>query len=184
MKGKVVIGLALALASSPAYADGIQSPKGISQSDWNASSAYKNFQCPAGTGRGEGVDMNFTTDKSDDFYFVECNSISPVYLPKVIVPAPILTPATPVSTTPVQSETSTATTVSSVSPTIFVFDANTETVIASSTHTDTKTEIETTTATVPVKVKSILDEELNLNWSWSKILDWIMAWFDSFWNKL
>jgi hypothetical protein len=185
MKGKVIIGLALALASSPAYADGIQSARGISQSDWSASSAYKNFQCPEGTARGEGVDMNFTTDRSDDYYYVSCN---PIFVSKTaLIPTPTLTPPTaPTIFTPKQPEsnteimfTSKGTQSETPTPTLVAtVVTNTTPTVKSST-----TEI-TDSATAVVKTKSILDEELDLDWDWDKILAWIIAWFDSWWLKL
>ena len=115
MKAKIitaVIGLTVTTIV-PVYADGIQSPRGISQSAWNASAAYQNFQCPDGTSRGEGVDMNYTTDRSDDYYFVTCDPI--IYIPTTpsfSYPTPTVTEtatATTVVTTPVtNTETTTA----------------------------------------------------------------------------
>jgi hypothetical protein len=80
---------------STAYADfsRIESPRGITQSAWNASDTYKNFQCPAGTGRGEGVDMNFTTDRSDDYYFVTCETI--VQPKQILLDTPTVTAIQP-----------------------------------------------------------------------------------------
>jgi hypothetical protein len=81
----------------PVYADGIQSPRGISQSAWNASSTYQDFQCPSETSRGEGVDMNYTSDRSDDFYFVTCNAIE-VYMPRGPLVSPIISDTSTVTT--------------------------------------------------------------------------------------
>ncbi len=70
----------VATGISPAYAatvSRLESAPGQSQSDWEATDAYKAFVCPAGTLRGGGVDMNFTTDRGDDKYFVTCDEPSP-----------------------------------------------------------------------------------------------------------
>jgi hypothetical protein len=71
----------------------IQSAPGQSQSDWTASAEYQSFQCPTGTDRGEGVDMNFTTNRSDDYYFAYCYE-RPAPVPIIIpTPAPTSSPA-------------------------------------------------------------------------------------------
>ena len=70
----------VATGVSPAYAatvSRLESAPGQSQSDWEATDAYKAFVCPEGTLRGGGVDMNFTTDRGDDKYFVTCDEPSP-----------------------------------------------------------------------------------------------------------
>ena len=81
MKKKLVISLIVVIiawyllaVSTSAKADGlrIQSPKGMSQSAWESTPEYQAFKCPEGYGRGMGVDLNFTTDRSDDYWFVEC----------------------------------------------------------------------------------------------------------------
>jgi hypothetical protein len=50
----------------------IRSAAGVTQSQWEATSTYLAFNCPAGSGRGTGVDLNFTTDRSDDTWFAYC----------------------------------------------------------------------------------------------------------------
>jgi hypothetical protein len=53
----------------------IWSQPGVSQSTYEATSAYLNWistGCPAGSGNAVGSDMNFTTDRSDDRYFNYC----------------------------------------------------------------------------------------------------------------
>jgi hypothetical protein len=50
----------------------IWSEPGVSQSQWEATDTYKTFSCPAGTGRGMGVDLNFTSSNSDDRWFAYC----------------------------------------------------------------------------------------------------------------
>ena len=160
MKSKVIIGLVLALASSPAYASGIRSANGQSQSDWQATSEFQNFKCPEGTRNGFGVNMNFTETKSDDYYYIECNPIQ-VYVPLT----PTLVETNTVTITPTQSTQSTpkSTTASKI---------------------DTATVATDTTTAIIDKPKSILDEELDLTWDWEKILAWIIAWFDAWWIKL
>jgi hypothetical protein len=108
MKRKAIFVIALLMIMPNANASGIRSANGQSQSAWNATPEYQNFQCPAETSRGEGVDMNFTTDRSDDYYFVNC---SPIVTP---VPAPVISNTetstvqvtTPVSNTTVETTTS------------------------------------------------------------------------------
>ena len=50
----------------------VSSPPGQSEADWYASSAYKSHTCPSGSGRGGGVDLAFTTDRSKHVRFVYC----------------------------------------------------------------------------------------------------------------
>ena len=133
---KTIAVITVCLMATPAYADSsrIESPRGISQSAWNASSTYLNFQCPANTSRGEGADMNFTTDRGDDFYFVECEPIT-VVIPNITIPyVPIVadtpTVAAPDSSTaiaPVTSSTvitTTETTTATSNTSINVIDFN------------------------------------------------------------
>lgn len=99
----------------------ISSAPGVSQSDWEASATYTTWRsthCPAGSGMGIGVDLNFTTDRSDDVQFAYCvktwqsapisapTESSTVQVPSEIpsAPAPSETP-----TAPINSETSTPT---------------------------------------------------------------------------
>ena len=91
------------------------SPPGISQSAWNATPDYQAFQCPAGTLRGEGVDMNFTADRSDDRYFVTCETRDPAPTPSP-TPTPSPSPSPSSSSSTSSSETSTSSSNSS-SPT-------------------------------------------------------------------
>jgi hypothetical protein len=96
---RVIIGLVLAVATAQtANAFDLQSPRGISQSEWNASSEYQNFQCPANSARGEGVDMNFTTNRADDFYFVTC---TPRQIPTTVEIADTITAVTVITTQPI-----------------------------------------------------------------------------------
>ena len=50
----------------------ITSSPGLTQAQWEATSTYKSFVCPTGSGRAVGVDMNFTTTRSDDTWFAYC----------------------------------------------------------------------------------------------------------------
>jgi hypothetical protein len=50
----------------------ISSSPGVSQAQWESTSTYLAFSCPAGSGRGMGVDMNFTTTNSDDTWYAYC----------------------------------------------------------------------------------------------------------------
>ena len=79
----VVVGFAPANA---AIVSRLDSAPGQSQSDWEATDAYKAFTCPEGTLRGAGVDLNFTTDRSDDKYFVTCDEPTPVAAPPSRIP--------------------------------------------------------------------------------------------------
>lgn len=95
----------LAAGAAPAYSatiSRIESAPGQSQSDWEATDAYKAFICPEGTLRGAGVDLNFTTDQSDDKQFVTC------YEPEIRVSESSTAPSE-TSTSSVVLETSTPT---------------------------------------------------------------------------
>ena len=154
MKRKAILVVAIMMIMPGAHAAGIRSAAGQSQSAWNASTEYQNFQCPAGTSRGEGVDMNFTTDRSDDYYFVECNPIV------VSTPAPVIQPT-------ITPETSTV-----------ITRTDTPTVVSTGTTTGTTT----TTSTTPVSVtafdwNSFMDQ-FNA-WFGS----WFTNWFNAFFAK-
>lgn len=167
----------LALPISAANADGIRSPLGISQAEWNASPAYQNFQCPAGTSRGEGVDMNFTTNRSDDFYFVTCNPIQEVIIPK----GSLLNPSIPTTVTPIEVAPNDTVTVTTPAPQ--PVQESTPTPAPAPVITDTSTASTAPSTSTPVITPtSILDEELDLTWDWEKVLAWIVAWFDKWWR--
>jgi hypothetical protein len=134
MKKKLIaISVITVMSITPAFANYIESPRGISQSEWHASSTYQNFQCPTGTSRGEGVDMNFTTTRSDDFYFVTCSPI--------IIPTP-----TP---TPVISETSTVTVIPTITENTNISSSSTSSETTTITPTPVVTETSTSTSTTP-----------------------------------
>jgi hypothetical protein len=135
MKKKLIaISVITVMSITPAFANYIESPRGISQSEWHASSTYQNFQCPTGTSRGEGVDMNFTTTRSDDFYFVTCSPI-------IIIPTP-----TP---TPVISETSTVTVIPTITENTNISSSSTSSETTTITPTPVVTETSTSTSTTP-----------------------------------
>lgn len=50
----------------------VTSDPGMTQAQWEATSTYLLFSCPTGSGRGMGVDLNFTTDRSDDRWYAYC----------------------------------------------------------------------------------------------------------------
>lgn len=118
MKKKLIISLIVVIVawyllavSTSAKADGlrIQSPKGITQAQWIATPEYQSFNCPDGYGRGEGVDMNFTADKSDDYWFAYCikfEIIKPIVSipqsesPKPVVEQPKIDTSTAITTIP------------------------------------------------------------------------------------
>lgn len=79
----VVVGV---VPANAAIVSRLDSAPGQSQSDWEATDAYKAFTCPEGTLRGAGVDLNFTTDRSDDKYFVTCDEPTPVATPPSRIP--------------------------------------------------------------------------------------------------
>lgn len=126
MKRKAILVVAIMMIMPGANAAGIRSANGQSQSAWNATPEYQNFQCPEGTLRGDGIDMNFTTDRSDDYYFIECNP-KIVYIPTPLpTPAPIA-PSAPVVDTPTAT-TSITTTVVQITPTVSTAIVDTATV--------------------------------------------------------
>lgn len=50
----------------------VTSSPGATQSQWESTGTYQSFSCPAGSGRGIGVDLNFTTDRGDDTQYAYC----------------------------------------------------------------------------------------------------------------
>lgn len=156
MKTKIAITVSALLLGTITTANAdlyIQSPRGISQSEWNSSDTYKNFTCPAGYGRGEGVDMNFTTDRSDDFWFANCTPAV------VLTPLPSYTTAPTVEPTPVTTptETSTVTVTPAVSTTFVVTDTATAT-----TDTTTATSASTTFESLYAQIMALLTQILAL----------------------
>jgi hypothetical protein len=157
---RVIIGLVLTMATAQtASAFDLQSPRGISQNEWNASSEYLNFQCPTNTARGEGVDMNFTTTRADDFYFVRC---TPIQIPTKIEIMETTTAITVITTQPVAPVTQNP---------IPVAPIETKTVTV---ETPTAV-IDTTTALTDTSTVTFLD-----GFDWSKFWVQFEIWFKSF----
>jgi hypothetical protein len=107
MKAKITIVITALIIGgiTPANADlRIQSPVGLTQAQWNATDTYKNFTCPNGFGRGEGVDMNYTTTQTDDVWYVTCEPYEifpPFIMPTVsTTPVPVITETVTVTVTP------------------------------------------------------------------------------------
>ena len=124
MKAKIVIAVSALLIGviAPANADlYIQSPTGLTQEQWNASDAYKNFNCPNNYGREEGVDLNFTTTRADDYWYVSCAprvEVTPMRID--VAPIQVTTPP------PVVTETVTATvTTNNITPAVTIETATT-----------------------------------------------------------
>jgi hypothetical protein len=146
----------------------IQSAPGQSQAAWNATAEYQAFQCPAGTARGEGVDMNFTTTRSDDYHFAYCVEI--------IQPAPRPTLTMEPAPTPT-SDTATATTVT-LSPTPTPITPSSEPAASNSTSTSAVTETSTATssATPGATATAAFDYQAFLQ----MFIAWFQSWFAQF----
>lgn len=156
MKAKIVIATSALLLGTITTANAdlyIESPRGITQSEWSNSNTYKNFVCPADYWRGEGVDMNFTSDKTDDFWFVKCEPIV-IFTPKPL-PINASVGVAPTVSLP-QLETNTVTVV----PSDITATNNTTTAVTPDTVTATT---ETTTATIAsVTVQSLYTQIMAL----------------------
>lgn len=159
MKRKAILVIAIMMIMPGANAAGIRSAAGQSQSAWNASVEYQSFQCPVGTSKGEGVDLNYTTDKSDDYYFVECNAI-------IVAPVPVITPA-PSTNSIITPETTTATT-----------KTDTPTVVSSIGSSTITTSTSTVSAPTTSFNWNAFMEQFN---TWFG--NWFATWFNSFFVK-
>ncbi len=139
MKAKIVTAIiALSVTSvTPVYAEGIQSAIGISESTWHESSTYKNFQCPSNTVRVEGMDLNYTTNRNDDYFYITCEPITIRIQPTTTFGLPSSDTTTVV--TPISSDTQTVTTSSTteVTPTTTTVNSDTSTVTTNSSSTTT-----------------------------------------------
>jgi hypothetical protein len=145
MKAKIAITVSVLLLGTITTANAdlyIQSPSGLTQSQWNATDSYKNFSCPAGYMRSEGVDMNFTITNADDFYYAEC-------LPqRQFPPVPIFYTEPNVNVTPLPTSTQTETSTATVTPSVTTpVSNNTATVISETTTAVTETATATSTST-------------------------------------
>ena len=183
MKSKVIIGLALVLASSPAYADVYV------KVDAEGNAIGGAIMCDAGT-CGTGSQYSQLTLQPGEQYVLQSygqagvGNNNPDTQVKVNVQTQewvITTPSTVTTFTPdttpwdnraplalpvivpVETATSTATT-------------DTATAVAT---TDTATSI---AYTETVTALTVLDEELDLNWDWDKVFIWISAWLNKYWR--
>lgn len=155
MKKIIIASLVASSVIYPASANAdeisrIQSAPGMSEQAWYDSPQYRSFQCPEGSWRGEGVDMNWTASQADDVRFAYCET--PRYLP---VPAPTLpttdTPTATVVPTPLPSATPIATS-----------NAISNSTSASTISSNTTTTTETKTAVVAGNI------DWNFIWLWFK----------------
>ena len=158
---RIILGMVIALASTQsASAFDLQSPKGIKQDQWNQTSEYLNFKCPANTARGEGVDMNFTTDRADDFYFVTC---TPIQIPTKIEIIETSTAITIIPTQPVMPVPQDP---------VFVAPVDTRTVIV-----ETPTAI-TESTTVVIDYATFDWEDIDWEtFDWEGFIAWFQEWF-------
>jgi hypothetical protein len=166
MKAKIAIAVSALLigAISPAKADVyIASPFGLTQAQWNAMDEYKNFTCPDGYSRGEGVDSNYTATRADDFWFISCTP-NVINEPKIIWDTTQIIPVTP------PSETSTVSAGSSVisagSSVTAPINNDTATVVSETktvvTETATATSKSTTFESLYAQVMALLTQILAL----------------------
>jgi spore germination protein YaaH len=158
MKAKIALAVSALLIGTITTANAdlyIESARGITQEQWNATDSYKNFSCPSGYMRGDGMDMNFTSSRADDFYYVNCSPII------VYTPRPIET----IEPTPAQTDTSTATVVSN---TTAPQNNNTATVttetatVVTETTTATATSTSTTFESLYAQIMALLTQILAL----------------------
>lgn len=142
-KKAILLAVTLAITTTPAIADmRIESNRGISQSEWNNSSTYQNFSCPLGWGRGDGADMNYTTTRSDDYFYAYC--IEPVI-------------ATSVTPTPI-SETSTVSNTVNTNTTVTPTILETATVVTNTNTVTTPITTTNTTVTESVTVTQLIQQ--------------------------
>jgi len=144
-----LVGSAVVFASTPAFANEISgtritSQPGITQSQWEATDLFKLHTCPEGSGKGFGVNMNFTADRSDDTWFVYCDKIEIIVYPKPIInieTTTVITPTVIETATAVSSSTTNSNTGNTIQSTNTTAQLDTQT----ATTQDTKT-VTTTTA--------------------------------------
>lgn len=173
MKNKtktIAIALSAGLLTSPAFASEISGSRitsvpGMPQSQWIESDVYKSFTCPEGSGRSEGVDMNYTTTRADDTFFVYC-STREIIVSTVISETPIST-VTPVSDNvvspnPVPSLITTETTTSTTQTGLSVIDTQTATIQDTSTAaTISSSSVDVTTSWV-IEIRKLIEQLLAL----------------------
>ena len=142
------VGSALVFAGTPAFANEISgtritSERGITQSQWEATDLYKSHTCPDGAGKGMGVDMNFTADRSDDTWFAYCDKREII----AVIPTPVIDTTTAIIT-PVITPTVDTKTVSTPSTNSTNTNTITSTVETQTAQIDTQTAITQETKTV------------------------------------
>ncbi len=154
----------------------IQSAPGQSQASWNASAQYQAFQCPTGTARGEGVDMNYTSTRSDDFHYAICVEL---WQP---APTPVPTPSPTPSPTP-QSETATVTVAPSTTVVTAIPTPTAEpTPLAVSTPSDTPTATSTLTATQSESA-TVASTTTAPAFDYQAFLQMFIAWFQTWFTQ-
>jgi hypothetical protein len=96
----------------------ITSSPGLTQAQWEATSTYKSFVCPTGSGKAVGVDMNFTTTQSDDRWFAYCVKtwIQPANQNSTATDTKTVSTTTPSPTTETRTATSGAAGATSTTP--------------------------------------------------------------------
>jgi len=96
----------------------ITSSPGLTQAQWEATSTYKSFVCPTGSGKAAGVDMNFTTTQRDDRWFAYCVKtwIQPANQNPTVTDTKTVSTTAPSSTTETRTATSGAAGATSTTP--------------------------------------------------------------------
>ena len=96
----------------------ITSSRGLTQAQWEATSTYKSFVCPTGSGKAVGVDMNFTTTQSDDRWFAYCVKTwtQPANQNSTVTDTKTVSTTTPSPTTETRTATSGAAGATSTTP--------------------------------------------------------------------
>jgi hypothetical protein len=96
----------------------ITSSPGLTQAQWEATSTYKSFVCPTGSGKAVGVDMNFTTTQSDDRWFAYCVKTwtQPANQNSTVTDTKTVSTTTPSPTTETRTATSGAAGATSTTP--------------------------------------------------------------------
>ena len=149
----------------------IQSAPGQSQAAWISTPEYQAFQCPVGTLRGGGVDMNYTTTQNDDYYFTNCYEAPQ--------PIPVITPSPAPIVTPPDTSTVTAT----ITP-IQITPPTSSSVGASETTTAKSAIVatETSTTAATLTTSAAFDYQAFLQ----MFIAWFQTWFTQFlmnWGK-
>jgi hypothetical protein len=166
MKRIVIVALVFSASNiTNVYANEIArttSQRGVTQAQWEATDQYKSFVCPTGSSRGMGVDMNFTTDRSDDTWFATC-SIREVVTPKPIIDTPTITVMPiKIDTTTMQVQaptiTQTAPVVNSTSTVTPIIDTQTASVIIP-TIAETVTASVATAPTIKKVIKKVIKKK-------------------------